>query len=69
MWNLLRETNLSLNNIVYFNIQERQYEKHFGNICLMCKPLYIDKYTEYSETSIHRFRQGSEKETMDPGKQ
>jgi hypothetical protein len=24
---------------------------------------------EYSETSIHRFRQGSEKETMDPGKQ
>jgi hypothetical protein len=23
----------------------------------------------YSETSIHRFRQGSEKETMDPGKQ
>jgi hypothetical protein len=23
----------------------------------------------YSETSIHRFRWGSEKETMDPGKQ
>jgi hypothetical protein len=23
----------------------------------------------YSETSIHRFRRGSEKETMDPGKQ
>jgi hypothetical protein len=23
----------------------------------------------YSETSIHCFRQGSEKETMDPGKQ
>jgi hypothetical protein len=23
----------------------------------------------YSETSIHRFLQGSEKETMDPGKQ
>jgi hypothetical protein len=23
----------------------------------------------YSETSIHRFRHGSEKETMDPGKQ
>jgi hypothetical protein len=23
----------------------------------------------YSETSIHRFRPGSEKETMDPGKQ
>jgi hypothetical protein len=26
-------------------------------------------YTLYSETSIHRFRWGSEKETMDPGKQ
>jgi hypothetical protein len=25
--------------------------------------------TNYSETSIHRFCQGSEKETMDPGKQ
>jgi hypothetical protein len=25
--------------------------------------------TTYSETSIHRFRQGFEKETMDPGKQ
>jgi hypothetical protein len=24
---------------------------------------------EYSETSIHRFCRGSEKETMDPGKQ
>jgi hypothetical protein len=24
---------------------------------------------EYSETSIHRFPRGSEKETMDPGKQ
>jgi hypothetical protein len=24
---------------------------------------------KYSETSIHRIRQGSEKETMDPGKQ
>jgi hypothetical protein len=24
---------------------------------------------EYSETSIHRFRRESEKETMDPGKQ
>jgi hypothetical protein len=24
---------------------------------------------QYSETSIHRFRQGSEKETMDPRKQ
>jgi hypothetical protein len=23
----------------------------------------------YSETSIHRFHRGSEKETMDPGKQ
>jgi hypothetical protein len=23
----------------------------------------------YSETSIHRFRRGSEKETKDPGKQ
>jgi hypothetical protein len=26
-------------------------------------------FSEYSETSIRRFRQGSEKETMDPGKQ
>jgi hypothetical protein len=25
--------------------------------------------TKYSETSIQRFHQGSEKETMDPGKQ
>jgi hypothetical protein len=24
---------------------------------------------EYNETSINRFRQGSEKETVDPGKQ
>jgi hypothetical protein len=24
---------------------------------------------QYSKTSIHRFRRGSEKETMDPGKQ
>jgi hypothetical protein len=30
--------------------------------------LYIT-LTLYSETSIHRFRQGSEKEMMDPGKQ
>jgi hypothetical protein len=27
------------------------------------------KIRKYSETSIHRFRRGSEKETMDPGKQ
>jgi hypothetical protein len=33
------------------------HETPFGLRCL------------YSETSIHRFRQGSEKETMDPGKQ
>jgi hypothetical protein len=26
-------------------------------------------FSKYSETSIHRFRWGSEKETMDPGKQ
>jgi hypothetical protein len=30
--------------------------------------LYTVKY-KYSETSIHRFHQGSEKETMDLGKQ
>jgi hypothetical protein len=29
----------------------------------------IFQFTYYSETSIHRFRGGSEKETMDPGKQ
>jgi hypothetical protein len=26
-------------------------------------------FYRYSETSIHHFRRGSEKETMDPGKQ
>jgi hypothetical protein len=31
---------------------------------------YWKKVTSpYSETFIHRFRRGSEKETMDPGKQ
>jgi hypothetical protein len=33
---------------------------------------FVEEYTvnsKYSETSIHRFRRGSEKETMDPGKQ
>jgi hypothetical protein len=29
----------------------------------------LPRFQIYSETSIHRFRQGSEKETMDPGKQ
>jgi hypothetical protein len=28
-----------------------------------------DPKEKYSETSIHRFRRGSEKETMDSGKQ
>jgi hypothetical protein len=31
--------------------------------------LYSDRMIMYSETSIHRFHRGSEKETMDPGKQ
>jgi hypothetical protein len=30
---------------------------------------YKSEKCNYSETSIHRFRPGSEKETMDPGKQ
>jgi hypothetical protein len=29
----------------------------------------VKNVSVYSETSIHRFRWGSEKETMDPGKQ
>jgi hypothetical protein len=43
----------------------------FFNHCI----LYADSIPviacvmNYSETSIHRFRQGSEKETVDPGKQ
>jgi hypothetical protein len=32
------------------------------------KTTYIPK-DKYSETSVHPFRWGSEKETMDPGKQ
>jgi hypothetical protein len=31
--------------------------------------MIVHKETKYSETSIHRFHQGSEKETVDPGKQ
>jgi hypothetical protein len=50
----------------------------FFNVCLfdfymsqsdssaILNPMCLSKY---SETSIHRFRQGSEKETMDLGKQ
>jgi hypothetical protein len=34
-------------------------------LCGFCQPLQAN----YSETSIHRFRRGSEKERMDPGKQ
>jgi hypothetical protein len=29
----------------------------------------VKNVSVYSETFIHRFRRGSEKETMDPGKQ
>jgi hypothetical protein len=31
--------------------------------------LVWNRTSQYSETSVHCFRQGSEKETMDPGKQ
>jgi hypothetical protein len=34
----------------------------------MPEPIFM-KLGMYSETSIHRFHRGSEKETMDPGKQ
>jgi hypothetical protein len=44
-------------------LHEMDYDKGVNNHC------GSKINTEYSETSIHRFRRGSEKETMDLGKQ
>jgi hypothetical protein len=41
----------------------------FNCQCIMRARISFISIYIYSETSIHRFRWGSEKETMDPGKQ
>jgi hypothetical protein len=52
----------------YHTIYLARLDKIICNL-LIYKQLYLISQNNYSETSIHRFRQGSEKETMDPGKQ
>jgi hypothetical protein len=37
--------------------------------CVMLAAQFSSLISLYSETSIHRFCRGSEKETIDPGKQ
>jgi hypothetical protein len=50
--------------IVFDHIIHSEYKRNFHSIWQDSQSV---SKTIYSETSIHRFRQGSEKETMDLG--